>query len=62
MASKFHRVNGRGHRTVSDKARCDECKQVYIKWDFIGKDGKCYQCHGVGEDTASLIKFIAENK
>lgn len=61
--SVYSRVNGRGHRTLSDKARCQECGRVYIDWKFIGRDLKCFMCHGVDEqNTEALIKFIAENR
>lgn len=61
--SLYSRVNGRGHRTLSDKAKCTECKREYNAWKFIGRDGRCYQCHGVNlNDEQGLIKFIQENR
>jgi hypothetical protein len=63
MSSQYQRVNGRGHRSISQKAKCEECQQVYTDWKFIGLDGKCFKCHGVDEqNTQALVKFIQENK
>lgn len=63
MASKFNRVNGRTHRTVSAKAKCKECKRTYTSWKVIGLDERCYACHGVdGNDEAAMIAFIQANQ
>ncbi len=68
--SVYQRVNGRGHKTLDQKARCTECKVTYRDWKFIGKDEKCFKCHGIEEFEApgslkaseAMIKFIAENR
>lgn len=63
MRGLYSNVNGRSHKTRDDKAKCQECKRVYTDWKFIGRDLKCFRCHGVDvQDTPALITFIAENK
>ncbi len=66
----YTNVSGRSHKAKNQHATCNECKQRYIDWKFIGQDGRCYQCHGIEEFEApgslkaseAMIKFVAENR